>query len=432
MPSPIRAKASRTYYNRGFDILIPDMRFALLACLALAPALAQNYFPPPDSAGGWRTLTDAAQIRKTAGIDARKLDLAFEYAKRTSPHGGLLVVRHGYLVYERYYGRGNREANPSMASVGKAYASIACGIMLKEKHDQIPLGLDQKVFTEKYLPEAFPLNDPRKADIQLGHLLTMTSGMQEGNNGFVNHEFTTLKPAPPRTPKLDPFVNQDEIALRAPLWCPPGGGYSYASTSTHVATIVLRHLVGMELQDYVDAKLAKPMQWGRWSWARHRNGQTLPHTPGGGDIAVRSTDALRFAYLLLQHGRWGNQQLVPADYVALCSHPSPYDPHAPFSLMFEVNADHHVVGAPADAFFKSGAGGFGIYVIPSLDMVIYKMAGNTAQYDPANTGLPLAYQPDTSRDAWKPEPHSQFYDPPPSTDDGGRRLLEMVVAAVIE
>jgi CubicO group peptidase (beta-lactamase class C family) len=403
------------------------MRTVLL-CLAASLAFAQDYFPPPDSAGGWRTLTDAAKIRKTTGIDVRKLDMAFEYAKRTSPHGGLLVSRHGYLVYERYFGRGNREANPSMASVGKAYASIACGIMLREKHDQIPLGLEQKVFTEKYLPEAFPLSDPAKADIKLGALLTMTSGMQEGNAGFVKGVFTQIKPAPPRDAKLD----QDQAALRAPLWCPPGGGYSYSSQSTHVATIVLRHLVGMELQEYVNQKLGKPMQWGRWSWARTRDGRTLPHTPGGGDIAVHSTDALRFAYLLLHQGRWGKQDLVPADYVALCSHPSPYDPHAPFSLMFEVNADGHVAGAPPDAFFKSGAGGFGIYVIPSLDMVIYKMAGTTAQYDPSNTGLPLAYQPDTSRDGWKPEPHSQFYDPPPGVDDGVRRVLEMVVAAVIE
>jgi CubicO group peptidase (beta-lactamase class C family) len=416
---------------RRFDILLRIMRTVLLGLVACL-AFAEDYFPAPDSAGGWRTLTDAAKVRKNAGIDTHKLDMAFEYAKRTSPHGGLLVVRHGYLVYERYYGRGNREANPSMASVGKAYASIACGIMLKEKHDQIPLGLEQKVFTEKYLPEALPLSDPSKADIKLGHLLTMSSGMQEGTAGFVDHVFTQIKPMPPRDPKLDPFADQDLLALRAPLWCSPGGGYTYSSQSTHVATIVLRHLVGMELQDYVNEKLAKPMEWGRWSWARTRGGKTLPHTPGGGDVAVRSTDALRFAYLLLHQGRWGKQQLVPADYVALCSRPSPYDPHAPFSLMFEVNADGHVAGAPSDAFFKSGAGGFGIYVIPSLDMVIYKMSGNTVQYDPANTGLPLAYQPDASRDGWKPEPHSQFYDGPVGVDDGVRRVLEMVVAAVVE
>lgn len=46
-----------------------------LALALLAPALlAQEYFPPPDSAGGWRTLKDAAQIRKTGGMDPQKLD----------------------------------------------------------------------------------------------------------------------------------------------------------------------------------------------------------------------------------------------------------------------------------------------------------------------------------------------------------------------
>ena len=98
--------------------------------------------------------------------------------------------------------------------------------------------------------------------------------------------------------------------------------------------------------------------------------------------------------------------------------------------MFEVNADGHVIGAPRDAYFKSGAGGFGIYVIPSLDMVIYKMAGNDAQYDPNATGIPQNYKYDGSRDGWKPSPHSQFSDGPIGVDDGVRRTLEMVVAAV--
>ena len=105
---------------------LPSIAVVLLASF---PAFAEDYFPASDSAAGWRTLSDTAKIRKTTGIDTRKLDVAFEYAKRTSPHGGLLVVRHGYLVYERYFGRGHREANPSMASVGKAYTSIACSMM---------------------------------------------------------------------------------------------------------------------------------------------------------------------------------------------------------------------------------------------------------------------------------------------------------------
>ena len=400
-----------------------------LLCLPVALSGGDDYFPPPDSAGGWRTLSGAAQIRKVAGMDLARLDQAFEFEKETSQHGGLVVVRHGYLVYEKYFGKGNREAHPDMASIGKAFTSISCGIMLAEKHEQIPDGLETKVFTEKYLPEAFPLSDPMKADIKLGQLLTMTSGMHgDGNNpGIVDGQDTKVEPAPRPAVPLD----QDQSALRAAMWTKPGGGYAYASGSPHVASIVLRHLTGMEMQQYIAEKLAGPMGFGSWGYALHRNGSTLPHTPGGGGIALRATDAVRFAYMLLHHGRWGSRQLVPADYVAMCGRPSPFDPHAPMSLMFEVNADGHVFGAPRDAYFKSGAGGSGIYVVPSLDLVMYKMSSSDAQLDPALTGLPVTYQVDHSRDGWKPGPHDQFHDGPVGGDDGVRRLLEMVAAAVI-
>ncbi len=161
---------------------------ALLLFASSAVLVAGDYFPPPDSAGGWRTLKDAAAIRRIGGMDPVKLDYAFEYASRSSQHGGLVVIRHGYLVYEKYYGRGNREATPAMASVGKAYTSIACAIMLREKHDQIPDGLETKVFNDKFLPEALPLDDPRKAEIKLGHLLSMASGLhgEGGNPGLVD------------------------------------------------------------------------------------------------------------------------------------------------------------------------------------------------------------------------------------------------------
>lgn len=387
------------------------------------------YFPPPDAQGGWRTLSGPAQVRRIAEIDLHRLDQAFSYTQQTSQHGGLLVVRHGYLVYERYFGKGNREAHPDMASIGKAYTSIAWGIVLNEKRDQIPDGLDQKVFTQQYLPEAFPLTDPAKADIRLGNLLTMTAGLhgEGGNPGIVHGEHVKLEPLPRPSAPLD----QDRSAVNTPLWTKPGGGYSYASSSPHIASMILRRLTGMELQQFLNERLAKPMGWGSWGYALHRNGTTLPHTPGGGSIALRATDVMRFAYLLLQQGRWGAQQLVPASYIALCGRPSPYDPHAPFSLMFEVNADGHVLAAPRDAFFKSGAGGSAIYVVPSLDLVVYKMSGNDAQFDPALTGLPATYAYDHSRDGWKPGPHDQFHDGPIGGDDGVRRLLEMVTAAVV-
>jgi hypothetical protein len=96
--------------------------------------------------------------------------------------------------------------------------------------------------------------------------------------------------------------------------------------------------------------------------------------------------------------------------------------------MFENNSDGHVAGAPRDAFWKSGAGGFCLYVVPSLDLVLYKMGGNEGQYKEELTGIP---QPsyDGSRENWKPLPRTPFSDGSLGGDDGLRRVLEMVCAA---
>ena len=98
--------------------------------------------------------------------------------------------------------------------------------------------------------------------------------------------------------------------------------------------------------------------------------------------------------------------------------------------MFENNSDGHVAGAPRDAYWKSGAGGFGIFIVPSLDLVIYKMGGNDGQYAPELTGLPQNFQYDGSRTDWKPIPRTPFNEGSMGGDDGLRRVLEMVSAAV--
>ena len=156
----------------------------------------------------------------------------------------------------------------------------------------------------------------------------------------------------------------------------------------------------------------------------------MPHANGAGSIAVHATDALRFGYCLLHGGRWRNRQLVPAEYVRLCGQPSPWNPHTPFSLQFENNADGHVAGAPRDAFYKSGAGGFGIFVVPSLDVVIYKMGGSNGQYDPTFTSIPQPEPKDRSRDDWKPMARTPFHEGSLGGDDGLRRVLELVTSAV--
>jgi hypothetical protein len=82
---------------------------------------------------------------------------------------------------------------------------------------------------------------------------------------------------------------------------------------------------------------------------------------------------------------------------------------------------------PKDAFWKSGAGGFCLYVVPSLDLVIYKLGGKTGQYDPTLTRIPQP-EPKTDRDDWQPIPGNAFQEGTGAASLG--RVLEMVCAAV--
>jgi hypothetical protein len=81
-------------------------------------------------------------------------------------------------------------------------------------------------------------------------------------------------------------------------------------------------------------------------------------------------------------------------------------------------------GMDAAKLWKAGSGGYSIYVVPSLDMVIYKMGGNGSQYDPGLTRLPVTYRYGGSRDQWKPGD-------PKAVGDSTSRTLEMVVAAAV-
>ena len=398
----------------------------LLYLLLLGTTLpAATYFPPPDAEGGWRTTKDAAEARALAGIDLARLEQAARAAERSNAdNGGLLVVSKGYLVLERYYGKAHRNANPDMASTGKAFTSIACGVMLQEFKAKLPDGLDTKVYTQEFLPEAFPLRDPREADIRLGHLLCMTSGHNgEGAtpSAVVRGATQALKPA-----KGQDIRDIDSSSLRTPLWAGPGEGYSYSSPAPHIASMVLRRVTGKELPAYLDEKFAQPMGWGPWGYCLYRGDVTMAHANGAGSIALRATDAVRFGYCLAQGGRWRDRQLIPADYLKLCQQALPYNPHFPFSLQFEHNQAGQILGAPRDAFYKTGANGFCLYIVPSLDLVIYKLGGKDGQWNPDLTRIP---QP--------PDDFGVHTSPGPTPKNGSYetysipRILELVCGATI-
>ncbi|MCX6221489.1 MAG: serine hydrolase [Bacteroidia bacterium] len=394
----------------------------------------KEYFPLPDSVGGWRTLTDNKKIKRVTGIDKVKLDQAFDFVRSTTSNGGLLVLRHGWLVYENYFGKGLRDATPNLASCTKSFTSISVGILMSERPDLFPDGLDQKVYTTLLMPsEAFPLPDPRMADIKLGQLLSFSAGIRGNNPVYINGKRSTIDPVGPDG--WESMVDEYSLGIKdgkmgsipftaKTLWCEPGGGYSYASASIHNASIMLRHVTGMELEDYIDSHLAKPLGWGRWGFG-YKNQPLVTHTPGAGGIALRSTDMLRFCYMLLHEGRWGQQQIVPKEYVQKATKKSPYNPHYRYSFQFHTNTDGNISELPRDTFWKGGSGRHYFCIIPSLDLIVWKLGGGDGQYSFADTGLP---EPLYTSEVTKPINDGQVHDE--SSDF--IKIMTMVISSIVD
>lgn len=395
----------------------------------------KEYFPLPDTQGGWRTVTGVDKINEFTGMDKTKLDEAYDFVRSYfEDNGGLLVARHGYLVYERYFGKGQRDATPNLASCGKSFTSIAVGILMNEYPELFPDGLEQKIFTSTYLPaEAFSLPDSRMADIKLGQLLSFSAGIRGNNPVSINGKFSVINPAGPDgwyacVDKYALGIEEGKASNGVPfstksLWCEPGGGYSYATASIHIASIMLRYISGLELQEFIETHLAKPLGWGTWGWGYKNSSPLLTHTPGGAGICLRSTDMLRFCYMLLHDGQWKGEQVVPKEYIGFATNASPYNPHAPYSLQFNVNTDGKIKGLPTDAYWKTGSGGHAFYIVPSLDLVVWRLGGRDNQYSSGNTGLPF---PDPISNAEKAITKSSFQ------RNATAKVLKMVINSIVD
>ena len=332
-------------------------------------------------------------------MDRRKLDEAFEFIQGSTKNGGLLVVRNGWLVYENYFGLGHREATPNLASCGKSFTSIAVGILLAERPELFPDGLDQKVFTPDYFPaEAFPLSDPRKKEIKLGQLLAFTAGIRGNNPSYVNGKETTIDPVGPDgwQSMVEAFAlrqagrqaGQDDafqhghalvrsgrrllVRLRPPsIWRRSCSGTSRAWSCKPTSTEASGQAAGL-------GPLGLRLQAGPRSDAH--SGRRRHRAAGDRHAAVRLSAAARRP--LERHAARARRIRPPLRRT------SPYNPHYPYSLQFNVNTDGDDPGASAGRLLEER-----LRRPRALRRAVAGPGGLEArrrdeQYSPSNTGLP--------------------------------------------
>jgi hypothetical protein len=61
---------------------------------------AAGYYPPPESKGGWRSLTEPEQAQATATIDLDRLAPARAWNTKFSVPSSIVIIRSGYPVAE--------------------------------------------------------------------------------------------------------------------------------------------------------------------------------------------------------------------------------------------------------------------------------------------------------------------------------------------
>ncbi|PTN06807.1 CubicO group peptidase (beta-lactamase class C family) [Mangrovibacterium marinum] len=300
----------------------------------------------------------------------------------------LLIYKDGKLVLEEYFeGHDYQWDAPKhhaelvqwtadrahyAHSVSKSISSLLIGIAVAQG---LIDSVQQSVFD--YLPDYQYLNVGDKKYLTIEHLLSCTAGLQwaEWNaplssrkNDQVNMWFH------PRGP-VDYYLARPYIAV-------PGTLFNYCGGGIEVLGEILQNASGMTVQEFSNRYLFGPLGINSAQWAIiYPTGEV--HTAGGLKISPR--DMLKIGILMLNHGQWHGQQIVPAYWVDKSR--EPFLPamdinisgedlrHTGYSYTWWTK-DIRIGGKWVHWFSANGWGGQQIIVLPEIESVIVLTGAN--------------------------------------------------------
>ena len=333
-------------------IVGPDTPTASVTDTAIPPVprtdCAQRYATEPAKRAYWPTAEWQVSTLEEHCLDPQKIAKAAWYFENNHSTSSLLIVRHGELVYERYFLRHVKpERRLPIFSITKSILSALYGTAI----DQGLLdSLDHKVI--EYFPEYFyAQTDPRMSQVTLRNLLTMSAGYLWLEDGEIEERWT----------ESDNLV---EASINLKFTNSPGEVFTYSSANTQLLSAILTQITGQRLRDYAQQHLFSPLgiAANQWDWAVDNQGYAI----GGYGINLKARDLARFGYLYLNQGYWDGKQLISSDWVQQ-STTSQFDTGGglDYGYLWWVH--------PRDdesVFEARGYGGQSLYVVPSLDLVI--------------------------------------------------------------
>ena len=171
----------------------------------------------------------------------------------------------------------------------------------------------------------------------------------------------------------------------------PGTHYEYNDVRINRFSLSLLRAFQKPVPDVFRDEVMNPIGASNtWRWIPYANsfvelnGKNVASVSGGtrwgGGMWINSWDMARFGYLWLRGGKWGDKQIVPADYVKAALTPSVHGPD--YGYLWWLNrSGKGLPGLPENAFWANGAGTNSITVSPDQDLVVVWRwhAGNPAE-----------------------------------------------------
>lgn len=221
------------------------------------------------------------------GFDPAKLEEIAAAAEADSSFC-LLVVRHGKVAGEWYWGESTPTSASEVFSATKSYASTLVGIAQAEGK----LDIDDKV--SEYVPEW--VGTPSE-DVTIKNLISNDSG----RHWDYRTDYMGLVGAPDRT-AFGISLAQD---------ADPGTVWVYNNSAIQVLEAVLEEATGQQVADYADEKIFSPLGMGDSEMTKDGAGNTNVF------FGLQSTcrDMARFGLLFLNKGSWDGDEVVPEAWV---------------------------------------------------------------------------------------------------------------------
>ena len=335
------------------------------------PAGSQDaYIVPMPVDDGWTTASLADVDMHVAPMLALQRQIASSDAPGPGDPmvHGLLVARHGKLVFERYLHGYSREQAHDTRSAGKSFASLLVGMAIDHGAD-----FTAKTPVLSMFPKDMQLDhrDADKRAITVGDLMSMRSGLACDDNDA---------DSPGSEDKMQRQHAQRDwyrFTLGLPMVQAPGQDAAvYCSAGINLLGGVVRNATDRRLVDLFQEWIAGPMQMRGY----HLNLMPDDDLYLAGGLHMRPRDMLKLGQLYLDGGIWNGRRLVGQRWIdASMARHATFGPNHDYGYGWHLHA-FRVDGHDYRGYAAEGNGGQFVIVVPELDLVVAITAGNYREF----------------------------------------------------